>query len=93
MFEGNYNSRKFRMGLLAMLLLLTGACLVFLNPLMIEVYTAYVGGIVTLYGVYCGMNVANKWALGKAQGATVATLQIAEVAQDDLPQVQFSEEK
>lgn len=87
------NSRKYRMGLISMIVIMGLGGLILINPLFMEVIPTMIGAIVTVYGIYCGMNVANKWTLGKAQGATVQTANQLEAAQDTLPQVQFPEEE
>lgn len=87
------NSRKYRMGLISMIVIMGLGSLILINPLFMEVIPTMIGAIVTVYGIYCGMNVANKWTLGKAQGATVQTANQLEAAQDTLPQVQFPEEE
>lgn len=92
MLEAIYNSRKFKMGLLVMLLIVSSSMLILLNPLFLQVLHILVGGLVSTYGIYCGMNVANKWALGKAQGATVESSRQLDTFNDELPQIEFSEE-
>ena len=87
------NSRKYRMGLIAMIVIMGLGSLVFISPLFLESLPAMIGAIVTIYGIYCGMNVANKWTLGKAQGATVHTANQLDKAQDELPQIEFQEEE
>lgn len=87
MLESVYNSRKFRMGLLAILVILAAGFACYLIPTFVQLYSSLVSGIVTIYGIYCGMNVANKYVLGKAQGATTQTAQLA--SDNALPQVQF----
>lgn len=89
--EKLYNSRKFQMGLLTLLLIVISSALILLNPLFVELYATLVGGLVTTFGLYCGMNVANKWTLGKAQGAKVGSMSAS--LPDELPQVNLPEEK
>lgn len=93
MLEDTLNSRKYRMGLISMIVVMGLGSLILINPLFIEVLPTMIGAIVTVYGIYCGMNVANKWTLGKAQGATVHTANQLEAAQDALPEMQFPEDK
>lgn len=93
MLEDTLNSRKYRMGLICMIVIMGLGSLILVNPLFIEVLPTMIGAIVTVYGIYCGMNVANKWTLGKAQGATVRTANQLEIAQDELPEMQFPEDK
>jgi hypothetical protein len=59
------DSRKLQFGLLVVLLVVALAIasvyLPSLGQLLVEVYGAMVG----VYGIYCGANVANKWAVGR----------------------------
>ena len=93
MFENTFNSRKYRMGLIAMIVVICLSGLILVNPIFIEVLPSLIGSVVTIYGIYCGMNVANKWALGKAQGASVQTAAVRAANEDSLPQVEFPEDE
>ncbi|MFH0896522.1 MAG: hypothetical protein V1850_00530 [Candidatus Bathyarchaeota archaeon] len=58
-------SRKYRGLLLIILSIFAAGSLVFINPLFTQVVDTMIGGMVAAYGIYCGLNVANKYALGK----------------------------
>ena len=70
-FEAKRNGRKYRMGILFALMILACAGLCTINPILVKVFAEVVGGIVGIYIVYCGGNVANKAVLGKWQGARI----------------------
>ncbi len=57
------NGRKYRMTLIAMLIILAGYGLTVLNPVLQTSYAELAGGIVGLVLVYCGGNVSNKFVL------------------------------
>lgn len=61
--------RKYTMGMICMLMVLSGFALATTNPILTKVFAELVGGIVGIYMVYCGGNVGNKAVLGKWQGA------------------------
>ena len=86
------NSRKFRFGLICLLLIFAVGASVLINPIFLHIIEILVGGIVAVFGIYCGVNVANKYALGKAQGATVYTSQLIkeETSTDTLPTMKIN---
>lgn len=66
--------RKYRLAILCLLFILAAFGLATMNPILLKVFAEVVGGIVGIYIVYCGGNVATKGVLGKWQGATVETV-------------------
>jgi len=69
--EVKRNGRKYKMGILFALMILALAGLCTVNPILVKVFAEVVGGIVGIYIVYCGGNVANKAVLGRWQGAQI----------------------
>jgi hypothetical protein len=68
-----FNSRKLA-GLLWGFLILLGAYDVFiLTPAIGAMYTTLVGGLCTLYGIYCGANFGDGW-LDKKKATTETTV-------------------
>ena len=63
--------RKYRLALICILCILACFGLAGINPILLKVFAEVVGGIVGVFIVYCGGNVATKGVLGKWQGATV----------------------
>ena len=59
------DSRKFKMGLLCMLIIVSMAASTMWLPQMAAVMVEVIGGLVAIYGIYCGANIANKWAVGR----------------------------
>jgi len=54
------NGRKFRMGLIAMLAVTGAFGASALGGVPAALLATFIGGIVTVYGTYCGMNVYGK---------------------------------
>ena len=91
MLEAIYNSRKFKFGIITSLAIILTSLLVLVNPVFAQLYPTIAGSLITVYGIYCGMNVANKYTLGKAQGATVQTMASTVNKDDELPAIDFKE--
>ena len=71
MFKKNPNKpldgRKYRLGIIMMLVFLGGFALTGINPVLATVYAELVTGCGIIYLTYCGHNVGNKWVLGRKQ--------------------------
>jgi hypothetical protein len=65
------DGRKYRMGILMMLVLLGGFALAGVNPVLASLYPELITGLGIIYLTYCGGNVGNKWVLGKKGGLTM----------------------
>ena len=57
-FERSENGRKYNMGILFAFLILASAGFCTMNPILSKVFVELVSGIVAIYNVYCGGNVA-----------------------------------
>lgn len=79
MFKSKQNKppdgRKYRMGIIMMLVLLGSFALAGVNPVLAAVYPELITGLGIIYLTYCGGNVGNKWVLGKKGGLTMESEQ------------------
>jgi hypothetical protein len=60
-----HDGRKYKMSIFAMFIMLVTFVFTGYNELVKETYTELLMGLSSLYAVYCGSNVGNKWVLGK----------------------------
>ena len=62
------NGRKYTMGLIIMLAMMTGFGLASFNPILLKIYSDLLTGLSMIYMIYCGGNVGNKWVIGRKGG-------------------------
>jgi uncharacterized membrane protein len=64
--EDGFGSRKFILAIIALCLLIGVAITATWLPVLVGLFTAIVGGIVGILGVYFGANVTSQFAVGRA---------------------------
>jgi len=71
MLKGNDklpDGRKYRMGIIMMMVMLVGFGLAGLNPVYVSLFPSLLTGLSAIYFTFCGGNIGSKWVTGKKDG-------------------------
>lgn len=78
--DGGFKSRKLWFGILCLVLLTVVVCLGVHYSVIAGLYAEYVGGVLGVYGVYAGVNVASRYTTAAKLGSKLSDEKPAEEA-------------